>query len=65
MIVRSMLDNPDQPFDYFNDYKDTICWLSRQLLTGTDQEIDQAVDAIRLLRRGHAEWLSKWNKTSG
>ena len=45
MIVRSMLENPDQPFDYFNDYKDTICWLSRQFLTGTDQEMDQAVYA--------------------
>ena len=62
MIVRSMLENPSQPFDYFNDYKDTINWLSRIIVTGTEQEMDQAVDAIRHLKRGYAEWHTEWMK---
>lgn len=31
MIVRSILTNFDQPFDYFNDAKDTMEWLAGEL----------------------------------
>ena len=27
MIDRAILNNPNKPFDFFNDYNDTIRWL--------------------------------------
>lgn len=66
MIVRSMLENPNQPFDFFNDYKDTISWLSRILISGNKTERDQAVDAILILKEGfevwHVEWMNRLKK---
>jgi hypothetical protein len=28
MIIRSIIEDPDQPFDFYNDAKDTINWLN-------------------------------------
>tara|TARA_R110002111_G_scaffold127516_3_gene192435 strand:- start:9527 stop:9712 length:186 start_codon:yes stop_codon:yes gene_type:complete len=61
-----MLENPNQPFDFFNDYKDTISWLSRILISGNKTERDQAVDAILILKEGfevwHVEWMNRLKK---
>lgn len=62
MIVRDVLNDPEQQFDFFNDYKDTINWLSRMIIVGDDQETDQAFDAIRILKRRYAEWHIEWMK---
>lgn len=56
MIVRSMLENPDQPFDFFNDYKDTIHFLAGVLLVGDPVQASKAQKAIPILETRFAKW---------
>lgn len=56
MIVREILDKPMMAFDFYNDYKDTYCWLQWKRLPHT------AVIVGRILKRRYEKWLDELHK---
>jgi hypothetical protein len=46
MINRTILQDPDGPFDFFNDYRDTVFWLDMLAATG-DAAADRASKRLR------------------
>jgi len=56
MIVRSMLEDPDLPIDFFNDYKDTIHWLTGIMITGDPSQAAKAKKAFENLAYRYQEW---------
>lgn len=52
MIVRATLEGPVEPFDVFNDYRDTLCWLS-SLSKSAERDI-----AIKWLTSKSDDWLA-------
>lgn len=57
MIVREVLQDRKymRPFDYFNDAKDTICWLKG---VGTPEALALADE----LQVGYDDFIKQWNK---
>ena len=55
MIFREILANPSIPFDYFNDFDDTMKWL-RWL---KDPRRDAAIES---LNAGRASWYAEWRR---
>jgi hypothetical protein len=61
MIDRSILDDPERPFDFFNDYQNTRWWLEGM----KEREPEKATAAIRRLEERFAEyqvWRLEQNK---
>lgn len=59
MIVREVLYDPSQPFDYYNDYKDTLNFLRWYAVYGFNgSERGHACKAIEVLEKGHSDYVA-------
>lgn len=66
MIVREILDPKYEErilahFDYFNDFKDTVCWLSYFTGDESDPRYAKAKELTEKLTAGEKDWLAKRN----
>lgn len=59
MIVREYLNNPNMPFDYFNDYENTRHYLSWVRAHGQPEEVSRASFALEKLEADYHEWHRK------
>lgn len=57
MIVREFLDDPSLPFDYYNDYKDTLNHL-KWLAYHSFLRVEDAKLAIQVLEKGHKDYVA-------
>lgn len=56
MIVRHIIEDPAMPFDYFNDFIDTMEWLRR------NPGLPGAEKAVESLTAGQKQWEVDWLK---
>ena len=57
MIVREFLDDPSMPFDYYNDYKDTLNHL-KWLAHNSFLRKKDAKTAIQVLEKGREDYVA-------
>jgi len=57
MIDREIIRNPDKPFDFFNDYKDTSYWLYRLDTGKLNPDASRVLDILE-------QRLAEYNKTA-
>lgn len=58
MIVRAILETSNMPFDYFNDFDDTMRWLRG---VKTPRSVIARAALINGQKKWYAEWRQKMN----
>ncbi len=64
MIVREFEHDPEMPFDFFNDYDNTLAYITRETKCRTDPEEKQRLNHAKTrLTERHEVWLKDfWKK---